>query len=116
MKTVMKIVLAGVILLVLSVGGCVALVGGVASEVDKEMKKEQAEHALTTQEFKSVEMGMSFKDFIKKYGKPDPDSTQESVVGDMKMKMVYYNIEDQGPMDMYQFAFTNGVLESKARY
>lgn len=42
MKTVMKIVLAGVILLVIVVGGCAALIGGVANEVDKEMKKDAA--------------------------------------------------------------------------
>lgn len=40
MKTVGKIVLAGVILLVLVVGGCIAVLGGVANEVDKEIKKD----------------------------------------------------------------------------
>lgn len=42
MKTVMKIVLAGVILMILAVGGCMALIGGAASEIDKELKKEEA--------------------------------------------------------------------------
>jgi hypothetical protein len=40
MKTVGKIVLAGVILMVLAVGGCIALVGGVANEVDKSIKED----------------------------------------------------------------------------
>ena len=43
MKTVGKIVLGIVIAAVLLIGGCAALIGGVASSVDEEMKKEAKE-------------------------------------------------------------------------
>jgi hypothetical protein len=48
MKLVMKIVLAGVILMILAVGGCLALVGGAANQVDKEIKRsENTVHEVT---------------------------------------------------------------------
>lgn len=40
MKTVMKIALGIVLACVLLIGGCMALLGGVANEVDKELKEE----------------------------------------------------------------------------
>ncbi|GAA5118354.1 hypothetical protein GCM10023339_30780 [Alloalcanivorax gelatiniphagus] len=43
MKTVGKIVLGIVIAGVLLIGGCAVLIGGVANEVDKEMKKDAQE-------------------------------------------------------------------------
>lgn len=43
MKTVLKVVLGIIIASVLLVGGCVALIGGAASEIDKSIKEDTAQ-------------------------------------------------------------------------
>lgn len=116
MKTILKIVVAGIILMVLFIGGCTALVGGVASEVGKEMDKEQAKHAITKQEFKSLEMGLTLSEVKEKFGNPDPEMTQKYKADGMKDTTVYYNVEGGDIMDQYQLSFTDGALSAKAKW
>jgi len=116
MKTILKIVIAGIILLILAVGGCTALVGGAISEADKQIKKDQAEYGMSPAEFRKIKTGVAYDEFVKTHGKPDPEQTQRITVDGMKSVTVYYNVEGGDLLDMYQFSFTNGTLESKAKF
>lgn len=114
MKSVGKIVLAGVILMVLFVGGCIALVGGIGSEIEKDLNEQQQESSITLKEFKGVEMGALRKDLEKEFG--EPSDVQEQTIEGTQMDCIYYNNADGEFMDTFQFCFTDGVLDSKSRY
>lgn len=114
MKTVLKLVLAGVILMIVGVAGCAALVGGAASEIDKELDKQQSEHSITVEEFKSVKPGTTLKTVKKKFGEPDDE--QVTKVEGLKSDCIYYNVEGGELLDRFQFCFSNGKLDSKSKY
>lgn len=115
MKTVMKIVLGIVIASVLLIGGCMALLGGAINEVDKEIDKQQAEHSITQEEFKSLKHGESLDAVIDRLGEPEDRQTMENE-GLGKSVLIYYNVEGGELGDMYQITFTNGKLDGKNSY
>lgn len=115
MKTVGKIALGIILASVLLIGGCVALLGGAANEVSKELDKDQAEHAITQEEFDALEKGQSLDAVIEKLG--EPDDTQTTEAGRFKNTLIYYNVEGGEFGDMFQISF-NGKekLDGKSRY
>jgi len=123
MKTTSKIALGIVLGFVLLIGSCAAIVGGAAGEIDKEVTSQLdedhsdgAEHAMSEAKYREVKTGVKYDDFVKTYGEPDPDQTQEIEVDGLHNVTVYYNVEGGEFLDMYQFSFDNGVLSSKSHF
>lgn len=111
MKTVGKIVLAGIILLVLVIGGCAVLIGGAADE----MEKEHDRTAITHDEFKSVKKNATREKLEERFG--EPSDVQEHEIDGMESTCVYYGVKGGDVMDDYQFCFgDNGKLESKSKW
>lgn len=110
MKLVLKIVLAGVILLVLIIGGCTALVGTAMNDVEKESQK----NSITQKEFKSVKQGDSLDAVKERFGEPQDEQTTE--VEGLTMDCIYYPVEGGDILESYQFCFDNGSLSSKSSY
>jgi hypothetical protein len=120
MKTILKIT-AGILLAgCVMIGGCVALVGGAASEVDNQMQKEANRSAITKVQLASVKMGDSKKSVITTLGKPDDSQHMETSTefGDSTSDCIYYNVKgkDWSDLDMHQLCFDDGKLTSKNRY
>jgi hypothetical protein len=121
MKTILKIVVGIIVAVIILVVGVVALIGGAANEVAKDIEGDHAkgaEYAMSAAEFKAVDTAanMTYKEFVAEYGKPDPEQTQEQQVDGTKFLTVYYNVEGGDLMDMYQFSFTDGVLDAKSKF
>lgn len=110
MKTILKIVIAGIILMVLAIGGCAALLGGAMDEVEKDSQK----HSITEKQFKSIKKGTSLKDVKKELGEPEDEQTTET--DGLTMDCIYYPVKDGEFLDSYQFCFDNGVLSSKSKW
>lgn len=109
MKTILKIVIALIIFTVLCVGGCAALVGSAADQV----QKDSDEHSITVDQFKSVKVGSSKADVIKSLG--EPSDKQHMKTKGMSSDCIYYNIKGD-VLSSYQFCFTNGSLDTKSKY
>lgn len=121
MKTILKIIVGVVVAIVILAVVSILLIGGAANEVTKDIESdhaEGAEYAMSAKEFKSVDTAakMTYKEFVAKYGKPDPEQTQEQQVNGTKFLTIYYNVEGGDLMDMYQFSFTDGVLDGKSKF
>lgn len=118
-RTALKVlaVLAGVG--VLFVVGCVALIGGAANEVSKELDKEQKAHAITTDQFRSVTLGSTESEVISQLGK-QPENRQEfqneGFDEPQNSSCIYYNKEGGSFGDAFQFCFTEGKLDAKNAY
>lgn len=110
MKTILKIVAAGIILLVLAIGGCAALIGGAVNEAQKDQDK----NGVTAAQFKTVHNGMSEADLRQKFGKPD--DRQVTKAKGFNSTCVYYPVAGGDLGDSFQFCFTNGALDSKSKY
>lgn len=121
MKTILKIVVGIILAVVILIVVVVALIGGAANEVAKDIDKDHAkgaDYAMSAKEFKSVDTAsnLTYKEFVAKYGKPDPEQTQEQSVDGTEFLTIYYNVEGGEMLDMYQFSFTDGVLEGKSKF
>ncbi len=120
MKTVFK-VFAGVMLAAcVLIVGCVALIGGAANEVSKEIEKEQNRNAITKKQFAQIELGMTEKQVRKIAGPPRSrqDMESEGILDDenYKSSCIYYNVKDGEFMDSYQLCFDDGRLTSKNKW
>jgi hypothetical protein len=117
-RTGLKIfaVLCGIGLLFLI--GCVALIGTAVDEAEKD----QQAHAITSQEFQSVDIGTSQSAIEKRFGEPDDsqDFQQKNVLkpGSQNSSCIYYNEDDADLLEgkFFQFCFTEGKLDSKNAY
>lgn len=116
MKTFMKVILGLSVLGLLALGGCALLIGGAAEEVQKESDK----HAITPAQYKSVKIGDTKKQTIKKLGEPmSEDSTEAEVpkeledFGGGKVECIQYNRKGE-LASLYQFCFTDGRLDIKS--
>ena len=110
MKTILKIVLAGIILIVLFAGGCAVLVGSAFDSAEKESQK----GAITHEQYKNVKKGTTIKQMKKEFGKPSDEQNTE--VDGLKMDCIYYPVKGGEMLDSYQFCFDNGKLSSKSKY
>lgn len=114
MKTVFKVVLGVLIGGLLLIGGCVALIGGAANEVDKELDKEQNENAITNDQARSVKLGTTRAEVEQKFGKPE--STQESENEGLGADTcIYYNVKGGEVLDQWQFCFGGNGNQGKLR-
>lgn len=103
MKTVMKIVVAGVILLLLTIGGCAVLLGGAANEVAKEMEAEEKNDKPT-----AVQAGKPFThDGYKVDGgwKVADDGLGDATINNLKVTNTKKTIETP----MLTFTFVKGT-------
>lgn len=110
MKTILKIVVGVVIAGIVLVVGLVALLGGAASEI----QKESDEHSITKEQYEQVKKGTSLKQVKADLGEPsDQQNTQMDGLGEQDC--IYYN--QKGDLaSMYQFCFDNKKLTSKSLY
>lgn len=123
MKTIAKIVLGILIASVLLIGGCVALIGGAANEVSKEIDKEQDKNSITAAQFKALKIGETRDSVIDRFGKPS-DAQEMNMDTDVgggetiktRQGCVYYNRKDGELGDTYQLCFERGKLTSKNAY
>lgn len=116
---IVVLVVAGV--MVLGIGGCVALIGGAANEADKAIDKEQNRNAITVQQFRTLKVGeVTRADVVRRYGRPnDSDEFQAKDIGGSDC--IYYNKKrpkGEGDFGSFQLCFNKagGKLESKDRF
>lgn len=124
-RTVLIVAGAIVGVLLLFVGGCVACVAITADtadeavkEIDKEIKREQKRNAITTSQYRSLELGgVTRSEVLRRYGAPDSSSDFESrdIPGS---DCIYYKQADGEFLDFFQLCFNkrNGELESKQKF
>jgi len=111
--TMAKIALGVILGVALLIGGCALLLGGAADEIEKDAQ----EHAITKDEYDSVEQGASQEDVEAELGTPD-DSQESETKGLGSDSCIYYNEEGKELFegDSYQFCFEEGKLRSKSIY
>ena len=127
MKTIVKIVAAGLILLVVSVAGCTALVSAGAHEaskaIDKAEKRDTARAAAFRAKFAKVHAGdtltgaggMSKVQVAAILGHPKAgDIAETRSSGDVLTTWSYDFVMSKGSM-MYSVDFTNGRVSGKSR-
>ena len=118
MKTVFKVVVGILIAATILFVGCVALIGGVANEADKSIKKDQNKNAITNAQGRSVKLGTTRTAVERKFGKPKSgqESENEGLGADT---CIYYNIKGGEILDQWQFCFggkgKQGKLTNKNR-
>lgn len=114
MKTVFKVVVGILIAATILIVGCVALIGGAADEVSDELDKEQNKNALTNGQARSVKLGTTRAEVVRKFGKPK--STQESENEGLGAdSCIYYNIKGGEALDQWQFCFGGRGKQGKLR-
>jgi hypothetical protein len=117
LKVLVGLCLLGLVLIV----GCAALIGGAANEVAKQLDKEQREHAITRQQFRSLDLGMSERQVIAEVGKR-PENRQEFESEGVLSKepssssCIYYNRVGGSFGDVFQLCFDGRRLTSKNAY
>lgn len=101
-------------------GGCIALIGGAANEVDKELKKEAAK-GITPAQFKSIKPKSTRAQVEKALGKPSDVQEMDIDVSEFSDKetqsndCIYY--QKKGEIaSLYQLCFTDDVLSSTSSY
>lgn len=102
MKTIMKIALGVVLAMVLMIGGCMALLGGAANEIDKEIQKEEA-----NDKPKPVAVGKAFThdDYEVEAGwKVTRDALGSADIEGLKVT----NAKDQREVIQFTFTFVKG--------
>ena len=113
-KVLLGVLLAGLLL----IGGCIALIGGVATEVDEELQREQNANAITNQQARGVELGTTRREVEERFGPPKSDQESENQ-GLGEDSCIYYNVRGGEALDQWQFCFEgsgkNGKLRSKNR-
>jgi hypothetical protein len=120
-RTLLKVFSALFLLGLITIVGCAALVGGAANEVSKQLDAEQAAHAISTRQFRSVDLGTRERTVIDQLGKQPEDKQQfqsESFVGNepSNSSCIYYNKKGGNFGDVFQFCFTERKLDSKNAY
>lgn len=123
MKTVMKVAAGILLAAVLLIGGCAALIGGAATEV----QKESDEAAITAEQYQSVGSDDTLDSVIAEFGEPSDRQDMEGSVpeggedlgiteGDVGNTCIYYNKPGE-IISPYQFCFDgDGNYQSKASY
>lgn len=120
MKTIFKIAAGILVACMVLIGGCVALVGGAANEVQKDSDKT----AITLKQYRSVGKGDTLSDVRARFGEPesadevDQDLSAEEQQfikkGEEDLKCVYYNRKGE-LASIFQFCFDgNGKYKSKS--
>lgn len=117
MKTVLKITLGILLASVLLIGGCAALIGGAANEVQKEHDKS----AITPAQYRSISTGMTRKAVERELGAPADESEFSSEIEGFDQPVgsscIYYHRKGE-LLSLYQFCFdvNTGRLETKAGF
>jgi Protein of unknown function (DUF2510) len=125
-NTLMIVLIVLGVLTVLTIGGCVAcaaLVGEGAEdlgrEFERELNREFKQHAITKQEFDSVELGSRRSAVERRLGPPaDRQEFENEIPGDEPVgsSCIYYNRAGGELGDRFQFCFSGGRLDSKNSY
>lgn len=110
MKTIAKIALGIILATILIVAGCSALIGGAASEVQKESDA----HAITVKQYKSIHKGEKMHKVLAALGKPDSKHV-DSTMGVKDQTCLYYN-NKADLMGGFQFCFDGKTLFAKSSY
>lgn len=127
MKTIAKIVVAGVILMIIGVAGCTALVGAGANQAAKAInhaqQRDTSQARAFSRKFAQVKVGdtitgsggMSFAQVRALLGKPKPsDVTQSKSQGLTMTSWSYTFLMSNGSME-YSVDFINGHTSGKSR-
>jgi len=118
LKVFLGVIVGGTVLLLVSIAGCAAIIGGAANEVQKD---EQA-HAIGVQQFRSVDIGATRSQVIADLGVQPGDAQEfenEGLPGSaVKSSCIYYNETGKGLGEgqYFQFCFDNGKLTGKNAY
>ncbi|MBA2342458.1 MAG: DUF2510 domain-containing protein [Thermoleophilaceae bacterium] len=109
--------------LLLFVGGCVACAGVLGSagneavkEIDKELEREQKRNAITTAEYRSLEIGgVTKQEVTRRFGRPE--SSDELGPREGGSDCIKYKQEDGDFLDTFQLCFDprTGKLQSKSK-
>ncbi len=105
--------------MLLFAGGCAAcgvLTIGAGSGVVNEIDKEFDRNAITSAEYRSLEIGgVTKKQVIRRYG--EPESSTEAGSGDGGSDCIDYHRQDGGFLDSFHLCFdpSNGKLRSKSK-
>ena len=110
-----KILLAVALVLVIGIAGCAVLISTGVDEVKRELRA----HAITTQQFRSVEEGSSRGAVTEQLG-VDPianESLDDDGVpsGQRDSSCIYYSREGT-TLDFFEFCFKRGKLVSKRSF
>lgn len=107
-------VIGGCLLIV----GCVALIGGAANEVDKNIKRDQNRNAITNAQARSIALGTTRRAVEAELG-PPKDTQESENAGLGSDSCIYYNLKGGQLLDRWQFCFDgrggSGKLRSKNR-
>jgi len=126
-KTVMKIVAAGVILMIIGIAGCTALVGAGAHEaataIDKSQKRDTAQAQAFAHKFAHVKVGdtitgaggMSFAQVHTLLGKPNPSDVTQTKSSGMTLTTWSYTYLMSNGSSIFSVDFTNGHTSGKSR-
>lgn len=120
MKTVLKVALGMLLAATVLIVGCVALIGGAANEVSKQITTEQNTNAITLQQYRNAEIGTRRSTIEKRFGPPEDKQEFESegIVTDepSNSSCIYYNRKGGEIGDAFQFCFDENRLTSKNAY
>lgn len=127
MKTVMKIVAAGVILMIIAIAGCTALVGAGADQAAKAINKSQQRDTAQAQafahKFAKVKVGdtitgaggMTFAQVRALLGKPKPGDVTQTKSSGMTLTTWSYTYLMSNGSSIFSVDFTNGHTSGKSR-
>jgi hypothetical protein len=121
LKTIVKVFIGVILALVVVIVGCAALIGGAANEASKELDRQQQQHAITRNQFRSLRLGMSERQVRAAVGKR-PENRQafesEGILDEepSRSSCIYYNRAGGTFGDSFQLCFENGHLSSKNSY
>ncbi len=128
MKLVLKIVLAGMILLVITIAGCTALVGAGANQAAKAIDKAQAKDTTAARAFKAKwervrigntltgKGGMTMTQVAAMLGKPKPKNIIRSQTAGLTAVTWSWDfwLSDSSQPSSYSVDFLNGHTSGKA--
>jgi hypothetical protein len=120
-RTVLKVIVGLAVLGLVAMVGCAALIGSAAEEVGNELDAQQNEHAITTKQFKSLDLGTSQSAVIKELGVKPEDKQEFENEGFMSEEpssssCIYYNKKNGEFGDIFQLCFDEKKLSSKNAY
>jgi hypothetical protein len=120
-RTVLKVLFGLTLFGLVVIVGCAALIGTAADEAIKELDAEQQRHAITKEQFDSIQIGASESRVVQQLGKPPEDKQEFTNKGFLSDEpenstCVYYNREGGEYGDVFQFCFDNGRLTGKNAY
>jgi hypothetical protein len=127
MKTIVKIVVAGLILIIIIVAGCTALVGGAAKEASDNISSAQQSDTAKAKAFAvkfakvktgdtiSGAGGMTFSQVQTLLGKPKTGDISETKSGGMTLTTWTYTYILSDESSIFSVDFTNGKVSGKTR-